>query len=364
MKLWKRKLLNFFGNADAFIAKLNYKIRKRLHLYKDIFISTYNSYGTSTSIHVRGRVLENKNISPAEKEDSLYINVLNMYKRFYGEKVPGAIVELTFQQQSFKVVTDAEGYFEINIYPENPMSTELWQEVEVELVQCPVPFKGKVRAIARVMVPAPSSRFGVISDIDDTIIKSHATAKLKMFRTVTFKNAFTRHPFEGVSEFYSALKKGPGGQNENPFFYVSSSPWKLNDFLMDFLSINAIPEGAFLLKNLGPEKERKVARGHQLHKLSAITQIFRTYPKLNFILIGDSGQKDPLIYAEVLKRFPGRIEVIYIRDVRLTKKAASVLEIAAKNEKGQAQMLLIESMTQAMEHAVKLKLVQPSSTSH
>ena len=298
MKPWKKKLLHFIGNADEFFAQLNYKIRSRLHLYQDIFISTYNSYGTSESLKLRGRVLENKNISPAEKGDSLFVNVLNMYKRFYGEKVPGATVELTFQHQSYKVTTDAEGYFEISIFPKAPLSAGLWHEVHVALLQCPVPFKGKVTAKVRVMVPLPDTRFGIISDIDDTIIKSYATAKLKMFSTVTFKNAFTRHPFEGVSEFYTALKKGPEGHNENPFFYVSSSPWKLNDFLMDFLSINDIPEGAFLLKNLGPERERSISKGHQLHKLHAITNILKTYPKLKFVLIGDSGQKDPLIYAE------------------------------------------------------------------
>lgn len=358
MKPWTKKLLHFFGNADDFFAELNYKIRSRLHLYEDIFISTYNSYGTSESLKVRGRVLENKNISPAEKEDSLFVNVLNMYKRFYGEKVPGATVSLKFQQQVFRVVTDSEGYFEINIFPKAPLTSGAWQEVDVELVQCPVPFKGKVTAKVRVMVPLPESRFGIISDIDDTIIKSYATEKLKKFSTVTFKNAFTRHPFEGVSEFYNALRKGPDGKNENPFFYVSSSPWKLNDFLMDFLSINAIPEGAFLLKNLGPENERKVSKGHQLHKLHAITHILKTYPKLKFVLIGDSGQKDPLIYSEVVKRFPGRIKVIYIRDVRLPKKAASVLEIAAKIGKDKPQMFLVESMLQALEHAKKEKLVQ------
>jgi phosphatidate phosphatase APP1 len=358
MKPWKKQLLHFFGNADEFFSELNYKIRSRLHLYQDIFISTYNSYGTAESLKVRGRVLENKNISPAEKDDSLFVNVLNMYKRFYGEKVPGATVGLTFQHQTLKVITDAEGYFEITLFPKEVLRKGLWHKVEVELLKSPVPFKGKVTAQVRVLVPLPESRFGIISDIDDTIIKSYATAKLKMFSTVTFKNAFTRHSLEGVSEFYTALKQGPDGQNENPFFYVSSSPWKLNDFLMDFLSINSIPEGALLLKNLGPQSERKVSQGHQLHKLHAITNILKTYPKLKFVLIGDSGQKDPQIYSEIVKRFPGRIKIIYIRDVKLPKKAASVLEMAAKIGKGHPQMLLVGSMTEAHENARKEKLVK------
>ena len=104
--------------------------------------------------------------------------------------------------------------------------------------------------------------------------------------------------------------------------------------------------------------ERKVSRGHKLHKLHAITNILKTFPKLKFVLIGDSGQKDPMIYSEIVKRFPGRIKVIFIRDVRLPKKAASVLEMASQIGKDRPQMLLVETMKQALEHAKKEKLVK------
>jgi phosphatidate phosphatase APP1 len=357
MTTWKKKLLHFFGTADEFLAAVNYKIRARLHLYQDVYISTYNSYGTASLLYVRGRVLENKNIRPAKKEDSLFINVMNMYKRFYGEKVPGATVEILFQNKTYTTVSDETGYFEHIIVPEKPLPDILWHKVELRLKNGPRPFKGAVQAYSRVMVPLKNTSFGIISDIDDTIIKSYATAKLKMFSTVTFKNALTRHPFADVSGFYDSLLKGPEGTSQNPFFYVSSSPWRLNDFLLDFLDINKIPEGAFLLKNLGTAKEKNALRGHRLHKLHAITKILNTYPDMDFILIGDSGQKDAFIYSEIAKKFPDRIKIIYIRDVQLPKNAVAVLTIAAKMPEKGCKMLLVESLAEAKKHAKKIKLI-------
>src|SRR3546814_8140010 len=39
------------------------------------------------------------------------------------------------------------------------------------------------------------------------------------------------------------------------------------------------------------------------------------YDQFPFVLIGDSGQRDPEIYAQVVREHPGRVAAIYIRDV-------------------------------------------------
>jgi phosphatidate phosphatase APP1 len=51
------------------------------------------------------------------------------------------------------------------------------------------------------------------------------------------------------------------------------------------------------------------------YKLRQIEPLLKTYPMRKFILIGDSGEKDPEIYAELSRRYPGRIEQIWIRNV-------------------------------------------------
>jgi hypothetical protein len=62
-----------------------------------------------------------------------------------------------------------------------------------------------------------------------------------MSRNTFFHNAHSRLPFAGVSEFYKSLQLGRNGKRNNPFFYVSSSPWNLYDLLIDFLDLNDIP---------------------------------------------------------------------------------------------------------------------------
>jgi phosphatidate phosphatase APP1 len=159
-------------------------------------------------------------------------------------------------------------------------------------------------------VPSEQARFGIISDIDDTILKSDAINKRKAAQKILFGNAFSREAFEGVAKFYQALH-----QEKNPIFYVSSSPWNVYDVLLQFLELNDIPMGPLLLRDWGLSPEEILPTNHAKHKLAMIRQILHTYPALPFLLLGDSGQEDPEIYSQIVSEFPKRIVGIYIRDV-------------------------------------------------
>ena len=98
-------------------------------------------------------------------------------------------------------------------------------------------------------------RFGIISDIDDTVIRTDATSLLGTFRSTMLANARTRLPFPGVAALYRALH----GAGTNPLFYVSSSPWNIYDMLSDVLAIRGIPAGPLLLRNWGLERRLELA---------------------------------------------------------------------------------------------------------
>ena len=171
-----------------------------------------------------------------------------------------------------------------------------WHAVEIELLE-PKPRSGRaVRARADVLVPASTARFGVISDIDDTVVWSDVGRKLRMLAMLMRGNARTRKPFKGVAAFYQALHRGAGGDEGNPVFYVSSSPWNLYTPLLDFLSVNGLPRGPLMLKDFG-EHLLFEPGDHRAHKRRCIEPVFATYPDLSFVLIGDSGEQDPEIYA-------------------------------------------------------------------
>src|SRR5205085_9087259 len=97
--------------------------------------------------------------------------------------------------------------------------------------------------IARIRTLNDSAAFGVISDLDDTVIQSRVANFLQAVRTVMLGNARTRLPFPGVAAFYDALEKGKDGKRSNPIFYVSSSPWNLHDLISEFIRLQEIPEG-------------------------------------------------------------------------------------------------------------------------
>src|SRR5690606_31256459 len=145
--------------------------------------------------------------------------------------------------------------------------------------------KTPVTALNRIYVSSDNVRFGIISDIDDTIVPTGTARLWEMIKTTLFGNAHSRIPFPGVSAFYQALGKGPSGIENNPFFYVSSSPWNLYDFLMEFLEIHGIPHGPLMLRDIGLSREHLISGSHSEHKITQIKRILGITGNIPFILI-------------------------------------------------------------------------------
>jgi phosphatidate phosphatase APP1 len=152
------------------------------------------------------------------------------------------------------------------------------------------------------------------------------------------------------------LQLGRNGKRNNPFFYVSSSPWNLYDLLVDFLDLNKIPPGPLLLRDFGLRKQ-EFAGSTANHKLTEIENILLTYPHLNFVLIGDSGEKDPAIYSEVVRKYPNRILVIYIRDVQLKDREKIAVDISKELEGNKIEMIIVDNTAEAAQHAAKINLI-------
>jgi phosphatidate phosphatase APP1 len=355
------KLRKHFAKLSASIEAgyddLALALRKRLNADDPLQIVTFRSYGTLTKLYVKGRVLKDKHIRKATDKDTLWNNILSMYKRFESDEVPDATLTIDFQGKRHSVTTDHEGYFTSNFLTEQPLVWEdMWHEIEVKLTDAPYSFSQGIEAMAHVLVPPQDAEYGIISDIDDTVVKTNATNLLAMSRNTFFHNAHSRLPFAGVAEFYKSLQLGRNGKRNNPFFYVSSSPWNLYDLLIDFLDLNDIPEGPLLLRDFGLDKNMQ-ASDHMGHKFKEIQNILLAYPELNFVLIGDSGQDDPKIYREIVSKFPGRILAVYIRDVQLAEREKIAVDISKELSKFKVEMLIVDNTVEAAEHAAKTGLI-------
>ena len=307
---------------DAF----RFGFKRRFGLLDPFEILPYRGHGTNRELFLKGRVLEETGITRAGRDDAVWLNVLNMARRFASDEVAGARVLASFGGLQVETTADAEGFFEVRFRLEEPLDGPArWHPVELELLSPPSPGGGEVRSKGHVLVPQGAG-FGVISDLDDTVVRSSATNVLKMAWIVVRNNAHTRLPFEGVGAFYEALQRGKDGDAFNPIFYVSSSPWNIYDLLEDFLNVHGVPPGPLFLKDWSPT----VLGKHQDYKLGVIRGLLDTYEELPFVLIGDSGEEDPEIYLQTIREHPGRIRAVYIRDVTPGERDAEVKAIAQR----------------------------------
>jgi phosphatidate phosphatase APP1 len=307
-----------------------------------VTILPYRGYGNRERLVLPGRVLEDERIRPARPGERRWRNLAAFLKRIESDEVPYARLRAQFNGALAELRADREGYFRVELAP-GPRKAG-WHDVRLELAGQPA-----VSARGRVLVPREDASFGVVSDIDDTVVYSHVMRKVRMLLTVAFSNAHTRKPFEGVAAFYRALHAG-----RNPFFYVSNSPWNLYVPLAEFLDIQGLPEGPLFLRNLG-------LRMPHDHKCVAISALLAAYPRLPFVLIGDSGENDPEVYRDILRRHPERIRVIYIRSVnRQPGRLAAIEQLIAEVAKTGCQLVLAPDSEHAAAHAAAEGLIPAS----
>jgi phosphatidate phosphatase APP1 len=269
-------------------------------------IETYLGHGNADGVVVRGRVLDDPPLSDAVEGEGAGAAVLRTLRAFVTDELSGVPLRVDVAGARVETSTDTEGYFLTRLHPDPADLAHPWSGGTVELA-------GEYRGLTTphttpldVRVPGPDARFGILSDVDDTILETGVQRVGHMVRQTFTGSALTRTPFPGAPELYRDLAAGV-----NPVFYVSSSPWNLHPFLMAFLRHRDFPMGPVLLRDLmGTREGREQKHGR-------IQEVLDLHPGLPFVLIGDSGEKDPEIYADIVRAYPGRILAVYIREVRL-----------------------------------------------
>ena len=357
---WQQLLAGMASNVEAQFDQLKSRLGGLLGSDDPLVVVPYLGYGTPDQLIVRGRVLQEKKIRESMDNDTLWDNLLNAYRRFESDEVPFARVRARFQDQATEFVADDEGFFTARIVPGHSLEADrLWHQIELELLEPLREGHPPVHATGQVLVPPPSAQFGVISDIDDTVVYSHATDLLRMARIVFLGNARTRLPFPGVASFYQALQGGAPGSAQNPLFFVSSSPWNLYDLLVEFFRLQEIPIGPLFLRDWGVSAAELLPTAHSGYKLGVIRHILELYPRLPFILIGDSGQEDPEIYRIVVDEYPGRILAIYIRDVSPDERDEEVRRLAVEVAGARSSMVLAADTMAMAQHAAAQGWIDP-----
>jgi phosphatidate phosphatase APP1 len=317
-------------------------------------IAAFRSLCDARGCTLQGRVLASAPLGGPKESDDWWDNLLNTYRRLESDEVPGVAVKCEFLGRTVEAVTDHEGYYSVRIDVEPREWPDLWADAMVALGD------GSLATLQPVLTVPASARLGVISDIDDTVLESSILHWRTAAQLTFLHNARTRKPLEGVAALYHALQDGASGTQQNPVFYVSSSPWNLVDLLEDFLDLNAIPPGPLLLQDLGLDEGKFISpRGHR-HKLERTLELIARYPQLKFVLCGDTGQADAQLYAQAVLKHPDRIAAVYIRDVDpdidSSFDALADERLAAAKDTG-VPMLRVRDSLAIAEHAHSLGLV-------
>ena len=130
MAQWKNYFVKYASLIDDHFDELVTAFKKRLRSYKPLQIVAYRSYGTTSALYIKGRVLQDKKIAAPTDKDTVLSNLLNMYKRFESDEVPGAVVQAIVGEETFDVTTDAEGYFVLKTATKQPIEeATLWHSI-------------------------------------------------------------------------------------------------------------------------------------------------------------------------------------------------------------------------------------------
>ncbi|WP_405383886.1 App1 family protein [Maribacter sp. LLG6340-A2] len=317
-------------------------------------IINFQSYGSASRLYVRGRAIEDEKIDLDQK--GIFNLMQNTWKRFETDEIRNTAIKITLPNgETVQGTTDDDGYYLIDeqINGLHDLANEEgWVNFELSFTDTnlkrEILLKNKFPG--EMLIPHKHAKFGVISDIDDTILHTGVVSSLKwkVIINTMFKRATKRRQLDGASDFYMKLHNGKTGEEANPIFYVSHSPWNLYRYLELFLKTNKFPKGPLLLRSMASFRMRK-KNDEKPQKQREISNLLNAYPELPFILIGDSGEKDGDIYQEISALFPGRIKAIYLRSVNDAKRMARIENLFVDFK--DIPFLMVNKTKEAIAHA-------------
>ncbi|GAA4222463.1 phosphatidate phosphatase APP1 [Sagittula marina] len=271
-------------------------------------LKAYRGYAVPGGLVIQGRVVSAVRRAAPEADQSKWVNFKQMVSLFLTSEVRGVpVVAAGVEGRS-----DAEGYIQMKV-PRAPDHAG-WVHIEAEIAgsdDAPKPMP--------VLVPQAEARYGVVSDIDDTMLHTGAFSLPRNLWNTFTGNALTREVYPDAVKLMARLSEG----GRNPVYYVSSSPWNLFAFLEGIFDRAGLVQGPMFLRDLGVSDKGLIGASHGDHKGAAIDRILAANPELQIWLLGDTGQKDAIVYRDAVARNPGRIGGVVLREATGTLPEAA-----------------------------------------
>lgn len=272
----------------------------------------YRGIANKDRVIVSGHAFEKHKVRDLDQLHGRRRNFRQTIRRFRTRPLKWTTVAIKINGEIKKVRTNKKGFFTCEL--KHSIKEPGWYPYELFWKQSHKVFKSEFYL-------SDEHETGVISDIDDTLLISHSTRMIRKLALLLFRNAYTRRTFPLIKNWHAHLQDLHDADEIRDYFYVSNSEWNLYDFLNDFFAINELPKGVFFLQNLknGLRDFVKTGKVNNNHKINSIEFLLKFYPRKQFILVGDNGQKDMDIYNDIVSRYSDRIKGVLIRELPYIK---------------------------------------------
>ncbi|MCA2214851.1 App1 family protein [Jidongwangia harbinensis] len=264
-------------------------------------ITAYTGYGASGWARVMARVVLTRHPQPRKKQ----LEKLRGWRSFTTSPVNHARVQIQVGDKIHETYTDRSGYVDCRVEGELDPG---WSSVRLTA-------EGAEPVEAPIRVVDPDMKFGLISDIDDTVMVTALPRPLLAAWNTFVLDEHARMAVPGMAVLYERLVAANAGA---PVFYLSTGAWNVAPTLTRFLSRHLYPAGPLLLTDWGPTTDRWFRSGQE-HKLNTLRRLASEFPDIRWLLIGDDGQHDQEIYSEFARAHPENVAAVAIRRLSPTQ---------------------------------------------
>jgi phosphatidate phosphatase APP1 len=281
------------------------RLERRFHAWRErrarrrgmtASVTPFPGYGGESWVRVAGRVLI---VRPPQRTASGEFESVRGWRSFVGIPVGFAQVSVTVGDRTVDVVADRGGVVDTVIEADLEPG---WQSVHLSV-------EGGPPVETRVFIVASDVRFGVVSDIDDTVMVTTLPRPLIAAWNSFVVDEHARLPVPGMAVLLERLVRD---HPASPMIYLSTGAWNIAPTLTRFLSRHLFPTGAMLLTDWGPTHDRWFRSG-RAHKEANLRRLAREFPQVRWLLIGDDGQHDDAIYTAFAREHPDQVAGVAIR---------------------------------------------------
>ena len=268
-------------------------------------ILVYPGYGSVTSVRVLGRVL----LARREDDDRDAEATQRGWRAFVTAQVAGVPVTITLGNRELRTTSDRGGYLDVVI--DDHGLEPGWHQVRIQA--------DGAEESGSVLVVTAEPTIGLVSDIDDTVISTSLPRPLLAAWNTFVLSESARRPVPGMAELYQQLL---AGHPQAPTCYVSTGAWNTAPTLARFLGRHGFPDGPLLLTDWGPTNTGWFRSGPE-HKWACLRRLVEELPNVTWILVGDDGQNDPVIYDGFAREHPDKVLAIGLRQLTPTEQVLS-----------------------------------------